>query len=153
MALPYKKLTEEQDQMRNVLDKGEYPFRVLSIAQKPTKKGDNQMLEVELMVMDMEGREVKVRDWIILTMEEMSWKFRHFAATCGLLDRYDADLIEARDFLDKHGVVKLSIAEYEQEGEKRKVNRVADYVKPGMAKPVPQKNDNSFLDDDVPNFT
>ncbi|MBX4189693.1 hypothetical protein KW791_00125 [Candidatus Parcubacteria bacterium] len=149
MALHYKKITEEEDQVRNVLEKGQYPFSVKSVMEKPTSKKDNHMLEVEIRVMGNDGREYNVKDWIVTTMEEMAWKFRHFAATCGLLDRYEAEVLEARDFLGKNGVVKLTISEYEKDGEMRKVNRVADYVKP-LAKE--KKNDNSFVDDDIPSF-
>lgn len=139
MALAYNRITEEQDQMRNVLDKGEYPFHIKSVAEKPTKKGTNKMLEVELGILDLNGREMTVKDWIILDMDDMAWKLRHFAATLGLLDRYEDDLLEIRDLLGKNGVARLSIAEYERDGEIRKINRVTDYVKPGQTKGNPTK--------------
>ncbi len=154
MSLAYKRITAEQDKMRNVFEKGEYPFSVKSCEQKPTKSGQNQMLVVELSVMNDEGRSITVTDWIMLDMENFEFKLRHFAATTGLLDSYDADTLDARDFLGKHGVAKLSIAEYEKDGEIIKCNRVGDYVKPGCAKgnQVKTENDTSFFDDDIPNM-
>lgn len=154
MALAYHKLTEQEDQMRNVLPKGEYPFHIKTIEQKPTKSKANTMLEVELSVLDNNGRSVTVKDWVVIDMEQMAWKFRHLAATCGLMDSYEADTLETYHFLGKHGVVKLSIREYEQDGEIRKANAVVDYVKPGQAKGNmdSQKNDNDFIDDDIPNL-
>jgi hypothetical protein len=149
MALRYTRITEEQDQLRNILPKGEYAFVVKSIIEKKTKSGSYDMLEVELGALSEEGREVTIKDWIVL-MEEMGWKLRHFAATCGILDRYDDEILEAKDFLGKNGVVKLSIAEYEKDGEMRKINRVADYVKPGKASPASQAAPNDFVDDDIP---
>lgn len=143
-------MTEEQDKMRNVMSPGEYPFQVAAIALKPTKDGKNQMLEVDLIVWDINNREKKVRDWIVF-MEEMSWKFRHFAATCGLLDKYEDGTIEDRDFVGKKGVVKLTQKDYiDRDGEKMFANAVKDYVKPGQAKV--QQNDPGFVDDDIPNF-
>lgn len=155
MALAYKKLTEQEDQMRNVLEKGEYPFHVKSIMEKPTKKGTNKMLEVELSILDINGKECTIKDWIMLDMDEMLWKLRHFSATLGLLDKYEDGTLDARDFLNKNGVVRLSIADYEKDGELRKINRVSDYLQPGKSKGNTAKegantsNSETFFDDDI----
>lgn len=141
MPLPYKKITEEQAKMRNVFEKGEYPFSVKSIQQKLCKNNINNMLVVELNVMNNEGREIKITDWVLLDMENMEWKFRHFAATCGLLEKYENDELEINDFLGQHGVAKISIQEYQKDNEKLVTNRIMDYIKP---------ENKDFLDDDIP---
>jgi uncharacterized protein DUF669 len=145
-------MSEEDDLNRNILEKGEYPFHVETIELKSTKSKLNLMLELKLSVMGNDGKVVKVKDWVVIDMEEMAWKFRHFAYTCGLADKYEAKTLEARDFLGKHGVVKLSIRDYEQDGEQRKANAVADYIKPGEAKgnPQPANSGSDFVDDDIP---
>ena len=148
MSLHYKHISAEEDQMRNLLEKGEYPFYVKSIIEKKTKSGQYDMLELELGIIDKNGHELRIKDWVVL-MDEMAWKFRHLSATCGLLDLYEQEAIESNDFVGKQGMVKINISEYEKEGESRKVNRVADY----LAKPViqPQKvDDNPFIDDMIP---
>ncbi len=150
MALRYKRISESEDSMRNVLDKGEYPFLIKSVEETRTKSGIYDMLVIEISVMDSTGREHTIKDWVVF-MDEMAWKFRHLCSTCGLIDRYESDSIEAKDLEGKHGVVRLSIADYEKEGETRKVNRVADYVKAGAINAAP-KNDASasFHDDQIP---
>jgi hypothetical protein len=153
MALSYHRINEEEDQMRNVFEKGGYAFQVKSIESKKTKSGNNLMLVVELSVHDSKfARTINVKDWIVLDMEEMAWKLRHFAATCGLLEKYDAEELDAKDFLGKYGVVKLSIREYEQDGELRKANAVADYIKPGKENLKEATPSNDFVDDDIPNM-
>lgn len=152
MILSYKKLTEQEDQIRNLLEKGEYPFYVKSIAEKPTKKGTNKMLEVEIGIIDQNEKEFTIKDWIMLDMDEMSWKLRHFAITLNLLDKYENNLLEIKDFVRKSGYVRISVADYEKDGEIRKINRVADYIKPTQEKCViVQKSikSNNFIDDDI----
>ena len=151
MALSYRKISAEQDEARFIVEPGEYAFFVDSLTRKVTKKGNNEMLEVKLSVLNEFGGKVNIQDWIVLDLEGMEWKFRHFAATCGLLDKYDNDTLTAVDFKGKNGVVKLTIAEYEKDGLKIKTNRVADYVKPGFEKPPVNKTEatNHFYNDDI----
>lgn len=144
MALAYKRINEEQDKLRGAFPKGEYPFHIKSIEEKLCSNEINTMLVVDLVVINDSGRQLTIRDWVMLDMENWEWKLRHFAATCGLLDRYDKGLLEASDFLGKNGVAKLTIAEYEKDGEVAFINRVSDYIKPGQAK------GNDFIDDDIP---
>lgn len=148
MTLPYKKLTDEEDKMRNVLAKGEYPFSIISVEFKRTKDGLNQMLALELIVLDINGREKKIKDWVVF-MDDMMWKFKHLCETCGLMDKYANDLVQAKDFLGKNGVVKLSVADYEKDGDTMKVNKVVDYIKPNKLKAVAQNNSNDFVDDEI----
>lgn len=154
MALRYSFLTAEDDKMRNILEKGEYPFSIKSIKQGITKSGMYNMLTVELNIFDANGKAHPLKDWILLDMEDMSWKFRHFAATCGLLAEYEAKNLDTTDFLGKNGVVKLTVEEFtDSDGDVKLSNKVKDYVKPGEAKgsTSPDKM-NDFLDDDVPNM-
>lgn len=149
MALGYRKISAEEDKMRNLLPKGEYPFHIKDIEVKPSKNGINKMLVVTLNVLNNEGRQFIVTDWVMLDMENMEWKLRHFADTCGLLDRYDQGILEERDFIGKHGVAKIIITDYEKDGEMLKSNKVADYIQPGKTKGN-LKAANDFIDDDIP---
>lgn len=148
MALPYTRMTDEEDKMRLVLPAGEYPFAILSVEQKKTKAGDNEMLCLELIAFDINGRERKVKDWVVF-MDSFMWKFKHLCETCGLKDKYDENLVEAKDFLGKHGIVKLSVADYEKNGDIMKVNKVVDYVTTNKLNTVAQNSSNDFKDDDI----
>jgi len=145
MSLGYKRITEEQDQLRNVFPKGEYKFLVESVEEKTCKNGINKMLVVGLLLLN-EGRSLKITDWIMLDMENFEYKLRHFAETCGLLDKYDLDNLEATDFLGREGVAKVSVSEYEKDGEIIKTNRINDYAKQNLTK----SNDSEFANSDIP---
>ena len=48
MPLPYKPMTKQQDQERNLIPEGEYCFTVLQSTQKRNKANTMDMLEIEL---------------------------------------------------------------------------------------------------------
>ena len=149
MSLGYRRITEEQAQMRNIFEKGEYVFRVENVEIKPCKNQINKMLVVGLNLLNDAGRTLKVTDWIMLDMENFEFKLRHFAATCGLIEKYDSDTLEAKDFIGKNGVAKITVQDYEKDGETIKTNRIIDYIKPGQNKSQVANSD-SFVDSDIP---
>lgn len=133
--MQYSRMTEEQDKARNAWPKGDYPFIVKVVEDKPTKSGDNMMLVVDLELHRDDGATKKLRDWIVYDLDSMAWKLRHFAATLGLLEQYDANMLTPGDVLEKHGVVRISTTEFtNNDGEVTLQNVVKDYVKPGEAK-------------------
>lgn len=163
MALNYKRMTEEDFSRLSVLEAGEYQFYVGTVEEKQSKGGHDKhgqpkqiydMLEVNLHVIGLSGAERKVKDWVLVVANEdaMGFKLRHFADTCGLIDRYDAGILEARDFLGKHGIVKISIRDYtDKYGEKKKQNSVVDYLKPLHAKDAAKAPaDGEFFNDEIP---
>jgi len=91
-ALRYPVMTREEDETRNVLPKGNYPFTVKSVELQKTKSGAYDMLVVELLI----NKGLIIKDWVVF-MDEMKWKLRHFAATCGLIDKYEAQTLQAVD--------------------------------------------------------
>jgi hypothetical protein len=143
--LGYRKITAEEDKMRNVFEKGEYSFLVESVEKKDCKNGINTMLVVNLLLMN-EGKSLKITDWIMLDMENFEYKLRHFADSCGLIEKYDANTLEDKDFLGREGMAKVSVTEYEKDGELIKTNKINDYVKAKM----PKVNDSDFLNDAIP---
>lgn len=155
MALSYRVWTEQEDEMRGIIEKGDYPFIVVSIEQKLTKSGNYEMLALEIEVTDNQGRQRKMKDWIVL-MDEMGWKLRHFAATCGLLDKYENRTLRPADFLKRNGVVRIAVGERKDaDGNKtgQKQNHVVDYVKPLGEASAPRNDDQPpFIDDDIPHM-
>lgn len=131
MTLQYNIWTEEQDLSRNLIQAGIYGFKVVNIIRKLTAKGNYEMLEVDLQLVDKSGLDKRLRDWIII-MDTMGWKLRHFAATCGLLEKYESGTLDSRDFMGKSGSVKVGVVDKKDEhkvptGEK--TNKVLDYLK------------------------
>lgn len=158
MALRYNPISLDQDAVRNLLAKGNYPFIVKSIIEKKTKNGNHDMLEVELGIIDANGKDWTVKDWVVI-MDEMAWKLRHFADTCGLLKKYEDRSLDAKDFLGKKGVAKIGVKDYESGGEMRKTNCVTDYIKAdsvaqikshGEVKKASVNQADDFLNDNIP---
>ena len=151
--LAYSYISAEEDKVRNLLPDGLYPFTVKEIQQKPNKNGGQQLI-VTLSVGDSTGLEHTITDWIQLEIEQMAWKFRHFASSCGLIDLYDAKQLKAENFNRKNGVVKIGVNEYEKDGEMKKGNKVLDYLisgnaSPSKLKPLPDKK-SDFINDNIP---
>lgn len=154
MALNYLPHTEEDLSRLNVLDPGEYPFVVTSVDEGATKGGTDldgnpkkthSMLIVNLKVASPIHGDRLVKDWVVLFDQEnpMAFKFRHFAHSCGLIKKYEDKMLEAKDFLNKKGIVKIGMKDWtNQYGEKKKQNSVLDYVKSAQ-----QNND--FISDDI----
>lgn len=126
--LNYTPLSKEQDKLRNVFPAGKYPFTVKGVEEKYCKNKINKMLVVELSVINPENKHLTVTDWIMLDIEGMEWKLRHFCDATGLIDKYDSKTLSIKDIENKFGIVKLTIGEYDRNGETVKVNRVADYL-------------------------
>ena len=161
MALPYKPLTEEDVTRLRCLPAGEYDFYVAEVLQQKSKGGYDKngnikkiydMLAVTLKIILPSGGERQVKDWVLIVPDEdpMGFKLRHFAATCGLLDKYESGTLDEDDFSGKHGIVKLAMQDFtdKQTGEVKKVNAVIDYVKPKF-KLAPIDQGKPF-DDDIP---
>lgn len=154
MALNYRSLSQADEIRLSVLQPGEYCFIVVGISQERSKGGTDKngqqkkiydMLVVDMVVVNENGRERKLRDWILLVEDEdtMGFKLRHFASTCGLIVKYESNTLEAKDFLGRQGTAKIGVKDYiDQHGEKKKQNMVIDYVKS-----IDLKNDQEFNDD------
>ena len=110
MALSYQRWTEEEDKKKNLLEDGEYSAIIDTITEKLTAPGkfdkngkpitQKKMLEIDLLVADMDGRERKVKDWIMLE-GDMSWRFRHLCVACELIDDYENNSIDIDEIKSK----------------------------------------------------
>ncbi len=153
--MKYSRMSEDQDRNRNALPKGDYPFIIKAVEDKPTKSGRYNMLVLDLEIHLDNGRTKKQKDWVVYDMEEMAWKLRHLAATTGLLAEYESEVLAPEDLLEKHGVVRLTTQEFtDSDGEITTSNAVKDYVKPGEARGVaPIKSglpEDAPFNDDIP---
>lgn len=147
MALNYRRVSEEEDQRRGLIDKGEYTFQVAAIEQKRTSNGKYDMLAVDLIVWDITNRERKLKDWIVFA-EEMDWKFRHFCKSLGLLQQYEEGSIEVQHFPGKKGKVKVGQKDGQtKDGDTRLVNFVMDYLNDSGNT---ASNSDTFKDDEIP---
>ena len=65
---------------------GEYPYLIVDAEQKRTKATLKPMLEVCVKIGLGQGREMELRDWIVLS-EETEWKVGQFLVSIGQKER------------------------------------------------------------------
>lgn len=119
---------------------GIYDFDFIEAVDDISKAG-NDMISVKIKVYDEQGATRTIRDWLL---EAMAHKLKHACETCGLGREYENGEIEAADFLNRSGKVKIGI--------KDKFNNVVDYIPDTSAPKVAAKkattNKPAFDDDD-----
>jgi uncharacterized protein DUF669 len=115
--------TEEQQERRTFepFPAGEYDFTV-EAAEEQTSRNNNEMVKLTLHVYNTEGHKRVVFDYML---DSAAWKIKQFAASAGLLERYDSGEIEAYEMVGKTGRLKLKIESSEQYGDQ---NKVAFYI-------------------------
>lgn len=133
---------------------GDYDYTV-DAAEDATSKAGNEMIRLTLHVYNAEGHKRVLFDYLL---DSAAWKIKQFAASSGLLDRYDSGEIEAYEMVGKSGRLKLKIESSEQYGDQ---NKVAFYIaaKPagtgytGRSAPAPVASGKSLasdLSDEIP---
>lgn len=146
--------TEEQQERRTFepFPAGEYDYTV-DAAEDTTSKAGNEMIKLTLHVYNADGNKRVLFDYLL---DSAAWKIKQFAASAGLLDRYDSGEIEAYEMVGKTGRLKLKIESSEQYGDQ---NKVAFYLaaKPagtgytGGSAPQPDRQARPLdLDDAIP---
>src|SRR6185503_9161243 len=99
--------TEEQQERRTFepFPAGEYDFTV-EAAEEQTSRNNNEMVKLTLHVYNTEGHKRVVFDYML---DSAAWKIKQFAASAGLLEKYDSGEIEAYEMVGKTGRLKLKI--------------------------------------------
>lgn len=141
--------TEQQVQEEGLLHPGIYDFEVSSAEDTHSNKG-NEMVVVKLSVIDADGQERKITDYLL---EAMAFKLRHFAYATGLGPKYEIGTLTSDDMKGRTGQCKLRIKP--ADGEYRSKNEVSDYVVAnGESAPIKQAGDPRGaapdLDDEIP---
>lgn len=141
--------SDEELQMMNLMHEGEYPFEVLD-ATPEVSKSNNEMIKLKLKVFDQEGREHVIFDYLL---EALSWKLKHFCKATGLLDDYEAGVLDHLKCIGKSGYVKIIIQKGNVNpsgGHYADKNSVKDYIfAESENKPFP-KPTTDFKDDELP---
>lgn len=136
--------TEAQLAEENLWDtKVPYGFQVLE-AHDQTSKNGNEMIKLKLLVFTDTGRERIMFDYLL---DAMAYKVRHAAAATGLLASYEAGELQAHEFVNKTGYLKLGRRENAQTGLPE--NTIADYVY-DKAAPQVVKPASALIEDEIP---
>ena len=119
--------SEAEIQSMMLMPEGIYPFTVVEAKERVSKSG-NEMIELKLEVIDGYNRPHFIFDYLLASM---AFKLRHFCEYTGLLDKYDADNLQASDCVRKRGFVELKADKGPRVVDGREYapkNSVKDYV-------------------------
>lgn len=122
-----------------------YDFEIVEAVDGVSSKG-NDMATIMLRIENADGKEFKVRDYIVAT-EGMAYKVRNFAESIGMLAAYESGDMPASAMLGKTGRAKIAI-EPEKDAFPAK-NFVRDYLKAGVSAPAMTKTP-PLDDDEIP---
>lgn len=125
----------------SLLDEGQYEAVVVAAEDQTSKKG-NEMIALQLKVYTKDGRERKVRDWIL---EAFAVKLRHFAVAAGLEEQYMLGKLDAAMCKDAHVLVDIEVEDTDDYGPQ---NKVKDYWPwQGKERPKPSGSEVGGYDD------
>lgn len=94
-------------QNRHLLANGVYSFRVKEIIQK-VSKSNNPMLEVKMGIVDSNGEERNLTDYLMAT-ENMIFKFKHFCESLGLEKEYESGQLDPAKCIGRTGKCKIGL--------------------------------------------
>lgn len=136
-----------------LLPDGDYDYEV-SAAEDCVSQAGNDQIKLELTVFDGESRH-KVWDYLVAS-DKAAWKIRQFAASCGMLERYECGELEAGNCEGRSG--RVSIWTQESKGYAPQ-NKVKAYLKDkrhatprsgSLRAKAPAGDGVSILDDEAP---
>jgi hypothetical protein len=118
--------SEQEFKSRNLIDPGTYDFTVEHAIEKISKHSNEPMIELIIKVLDMNGREHKLFDYL-LDKEPMDYKIRHIYDCAGKIEKYESGNIDANDLHSVTGKVKIIIRK-DKSGKYPDRNSVQDYI-------------------------
>lgn len=142
---------EEINAIQNIalLEQGIYSFVVKQIEQQ-ISKANNSMLEIRIGVIDKDGGERNITDYLLAT-PQMIYKLKHFCEAIGMEDKYSEGSFEPTDFINRSGKVKIGIEKgapkKDGSGFYRDKNNVIDYIKAEVKSKNVEKIEDDFDDD------
>lgn len=122
--LKFKPKSEDELREENLFPKGEYDYEVIDAEDCKSKAGNDQ-IKVKLNCFGPAGRSQHVYDY--LQGGAILYKLRHFCASNGLIEKYEAGTLSAQDCIGRCGKVKLKV---EPAGDFPAKNSVTDYIVP-----------------------
>lgn len=153
MSFSFPPMTEEEIKALNMVEEGIYDFEVVKSTQKTSKSG-NQMIEMQLMIWDKEGKEHVVFDYLV-SIKSMMYKIKHFCDTVGLEKEYQRGNFDVTQCEGRRGKAHIVIQSGQPNpagGMYADKNAVKDYVMTdkGAVKHDSAKNEDYQFSDDIP---
>ena len=144
-SLKFQPKSEAEVASAGLFPAGIYDYEVLAATDKTSKSG-NSMIELNVEIFDKAGHGKRIFDYLV-DSEATHYKVRHFAASAGILAKYEAGNISADDVTGCTGQCKVRV-QGEKDGYPPK-NAISDYIATKeAAKEVSAKQPN--LSDEIP---
>lgn len=131
-----------------MLQEGTYDFTVKTIVDDVSKSSGNPMLKVTLGIINKNGQEVLVTDYI-MTTGKMVYKFKHFCNAIN--ENYDAGKIDLLRCRGKRGACIIIVQKGNEKPDGTLYpdrNAVKDYVKSNNVTPAIAKSQE--INEDIP---
>lgn len=155
MDLTFKPYSESELLMMGLLEAGNYKFRIIEAKAGQSKSSGAPMITLKLNIIHQD-QNYEVMDYLLSNNKQMLFKLRHCCECTGLMDKWEAGNLSARDFLNKQGYALVGVRKgtlkndgtYFQDS-----NSIEDYIKPGEHDKIEAKieADKPFVDsDDLP---
>jgi len=133
----FNSLTDEEIlavQNEGLLPDGIYPFIVRAINPKTSSSG-NPMLEVKVGILDKDGNERVITDYLVAT-KKMMFKLKHFCEAVGFEEEYKNGQFDPARCINKRGQTLIGV----QKGNIKPdgfsfyadKNIIKDYIKPSQ---------------------
>lgn len=134
---------QTEQEILNLMPAGIYDFYVNQAELTTSKKSGKPMIKLDLRVLDANGTEKVVIDYLIDTM---MYKVKHFCDSVGLEAEYLSGVFDADMCIGKNGKCKIIIDEPEIDSPFNAKNAIKDYVK--RDKNAPKEPEKPFIDDE-----
>jgi hypothetical protein len=103
--MKFEPKTEDQLNNFNLIDEGQYKYKVVEAVDTVSRSGDDQ-IKLTLLIIDKQGNERKVKDYL---NPKMIHKIKHFCDSNNLKEKYSQGNLEAKDCFGKIGILDLII--------------------------------------------
>jgi hypothetical protein len=147
--MQFTPMSDEQIVRMGLMDKGVYPFEVIS-AENAVSKSSNEMIKLQLRIWDRESGERILYDYLLAAFLK---KLKHFSDIANLKEKYNSGSIVAEDCVGKSGYVLIDIQEDKTDTYPPK-NVIKDYVKKpeGVSHELSKSlaNEQEMFDDQLP---
>ena len=155
--MKFQPKTEKEIAESGLLPPGTYDFEISS-AEEAVSSAGNDMIKLTLHVYEDSGARRTLFDYLLGALPH---KLRHAAEVCGLLNDYENGTLDAGDFEQKTGRIKVGIQK-DKNGQYPDRNSVLDYIMPNKdarsgSAPMPQPRSRQNvrtpagdIDDEIP---
>lgn len=116
--------TEEELKKMQLAPEADYAIEVLEASDEISKNTGHDMIRLKIGIYDTDAIRWRLFDYLL---DSLPAKLRHACDTFGILDKYQAGTVSAKDFMGRTGHAKVVITE-DKNGKYPPKNTIRDYI-------------------------